>query len=159
MSTPVEWPGYTPPASGSSQNCGTHPLSQYVETEADIRAQYAADGADVSQEPPQYYGDSFTAQDRNEPEAHAAPGTPGTPTVTGTGTAGQARVSWTASQPPPSGGYTVTASSGQTKSVNGETTTADVTGLTSSSSVTFTVTAKGLYASETSAASSAYTVP
>lgn len=65
----AEWPGYTPPASGSSQNCGTHPLSVYTDLEDDILAQYVADGADGTQQPPQYYG-NWTSQKRNEPEAH-----------------------------------------------------------------------------------------
>ncbi|MFJ1700407.1 hypothetical protein ACIOHC_36050 [Streptomyces sp. NPDC088252] len=68
----TEWPGYTPPATGSSKNSGTHPLSSYTNLEADVRAQYAADGADTTQEPPQYYG-AWTSQKRNEPEKHSTP--------------------------------------------------------------------------------------
>ncbi|MFD4858421.1 hypothetical protein [Streptomyces atratus] len=64
-----EWPGYTPPATGSSKNSGTHPLSSYTNLEAAVKAQYATDGADTSQEPPQYYG-AWTSQKRNEPEKH-----------------------------------------------------------------------------------------
>lgn len=64
-----EWPGYTPPTSGSSQNSGTHPLSSYVDLEEAIKAQYEADGADTTQMPPQYYG-PWTSQKRNEPEEH-----------------------------------------------------------------------------------------
>jgi hypothetical protein len=67
-----EWPGYTPPATGSSRNCGTHPLSDYTDIEAAVKTQYTADGADTSQEPPQYYG-AWTSQKRNEPEDHWTP--------------------------------------------------------------------------------------
>ncbi|MFH9606870.1 hypothetical protein [Streptomyces sp. NPDC017448] len=152
-----EWPGYTPPASGSSQNSGTPPLSSYTNRAAAVRAQYAADGADVSQEPPQYYG-AHTSQKRNEPEAHTAPTAPGKPTVAASGTAGSATITWTASASRPSGGYLVEASSGQKKTVNGLLTTTTLSGLTVGASITVTVTAVGLQSTAVSAASNSYTV-
>lgn len=151
-----EWPGYTPPSTGSSQNCGTPPLSSYVNREAAIKAQYAADGADTSQEPPQYYGNS-TAQRRNEPEGHKDAVAPAQPTVATAGS-GKARVTWTAPAAPPSVGYVVKASSGQTVGVRPDKLTADFTGLTVAASVTFTVTATNTFTAATSPASASFTV-
>lgn len=154
---PTEWPGYTPPATGSSRNCGTPPLSSYTNREAAIKSAWSADGADTTQEPPQHY-ENWTVQKRNEPEAHGVPTAPGKPTVTASGTAGKATVAWSASYSVPSGGYVVQASSGQQKMVKGDVLTTDISGLTVSSSVTFTVTALGLLGSATSPASNSYTV-
>ena len=153
----TEWPGYTPPDSGSSRNSGTHPLSSYTGIQDAVRTQYEADGADVTQEPTQYYN-GWTVQRRNEGEAHGAPSAPGKPTVEAGGTSGSAKVTWTPSQNEPSGGYRVDASSGQTKTVKGTSTNATISGLTVSQSVTFTVTAIGLTGSATSPASNSYTV-
>lgn len=69
------WPGYTPPASGSSMNCGTHPLTAYTDMETDFTEAYTADGWDVTQEPPQVYA-AWTCQKRNEAEAHFVPENP-----------------------------------------------------------------------------------
>jgi hypothetical protein len=152
-----EWPGYTPPSSGSSQNSGTHPLSTYTNAEAAIKAQYAADGADTSQEPPQYYG-AWTVQKRNEPEAHATPGVPGTPVASLPGGAGNANVTWAASVPPPDLSYVVTASTGATKTVKPTATSVSFTGLTAGAT-TFTVKANNQFSSSAaSAASNSVTV-
>ncbi|MFE9834023.1 fibronectin type III domain-containing protein [Streptomyces sp. NPDC005551] len=151
-----EWPGYTPPASGSSANCGTPPLSSYVNREAAIKAQYAADGADVSQEPPQYYG-NYTIQKRNEPEGHGTPGVPGTPVAT-LGGAGTATVTWAASVPPPSLSYVIKPSTGAAKTVKPTATSATLTGL-AAGATTFTVQAvNNLSSSAASAASNSVTV-
>lgn len=151
-----EWPGYTPPASGSSQNSGTHPLSQYTGIEDGVKTFYTADGADTTQMPPQYYG-NWTNQKRNEPEQHKDVTAPAQPTVATAGS-GKALVSWPAQQNKPVNGYTATASSGQTASVKGTATSATVSGLTVGASVTFTVTAKGELGSATSPASASFTV-
>jgi hypothetical protein len=147
-----EWPGYTPPSSGSSQNSGTHPLSSYTNIESAVQAQYAADGADTSQMPPQYYG-AWTNQRRNEPEAHTAtPGVPGTPVATA-GSSGTATVTWAASVPQPDLSYIVTASTGATKTVKPTATTATLTGLTAGAT-TFTVKAVNNYGSSAASAAS-----
>lgn len=91
------------------------------------------------------------------PGSYGAPTAPGKPTVAAQGTAGTATVSWAASSPQPVS-YEVTASSGQTASVAGSVTTADVAGLTVGAQVTFTVKAVGELQSVTSAASDPYTV-
>jgi len=151
-----EWPGYTPPPSGSSQNSGTHPLSQYTGIEDGVKIQYTADGADTTQMPPQYYG-NWTNQKRNEPEQHKDVTAPAQPTAV-TGGSGKATVSWPPQPNKPVNGYEVTASSGQKASVKGSATSATVSGLTVAASVTFTVTAKGEYGTATSPASASFTV-
>jgi hypothetical protein len=89
-------------------------------------------------------------------------GTPGAPTgVTLTqGAAGVLNVSWTA---PTTGGkvvsYTVTLSTGQTKSVSSTTLSTSFSGLTTGTSTTARVTAVGTVFSTQSAASSAVNVP
>lgn len=67
---PTEFPGYTPPASGSSKNDGTHPLSSYTGIETAVSTFAGTDGADNTQVPPQYYG-AWTSQKRNKPELHS----------------------------------------------------------------------------------------
>ncbi|MGW7100400.1 hypothetical protein [Streptomyces sp. NPDC054838] len=88
---------------------------------------------------------------------YGAPTAPGKPTVAAQGTAGTATVTWAASTPAPAN-YQVKASSGQTATVAGNVTTANVAGLTVAASVTFTVQAIGVLQSATSPASNAYTV-
>ncbi|MFF7198170.1 fibronectin type III domain-containing protein [Streptomyces sp. NPDC008079] len=90
--------------------------------------------------------------------SYGAPTAPGKPTVVAQGTSGTATVSWTASSPAPSGGYTVRASSGQSTHVASGVLTANVAGLTVSAVVTVTVQAIGALQSATSAASNNYTV-
>lgn len=93
------------------------------------------------------------------PGSYGAPTLPGEPTVAAQGTAGTATVTWTApSSGQPSGGYDVTASSGQSVHVGPAALTADVPGLQVGASVTFTVTAIGQLQTATSPASNAYTV-
>jgi hypothetical protein len=81
-------------------------------------------------------------------------------TLTGTTTAGVVNVAWTA---PASGGtiksYTVTLSSGQTKSIPVGTLTAQFTGVVSATAITGTVTAVGSVANATSTASAAFGKP
>lgn len=152
-----EWPGYTPPSSGSSQNSGTHPLSTYTNAEAAIKAQYAADGADTTQEPPQYYG-NWTNQRRNEPEGHGTPGVPGTPVASLPGGAGNATVTWAASVPSPDLSYVIKASTGPTKTVKATVNTVTFSGLTAGAT-TFTVQAVNNFSSSAfSAASNSVTV-
>jgi hypothetical protein len=105
-------------------------------------------------------GDPIYRQDGTiVPGSYGAPTAPGKPTVAAQGTAGTATVTWTApTSGQPSGGYTVTASSGQTVHVAGNVLTANVPGLTVSNVVTFTVTAIGQLQNATSPASNAYTV-
>lgn len=93
-----------------------------------------------------------------KPGSYGAPTSPGKPTVVAQGTAGTATVTWTASVPAPSGGYTVKASSNQSVHVAGNVLTANVPGLTVSAVVTFTVTAIGALQSSVSPASNNYTV-
>lgn len=89
---------------------------------------------------------------------YGAPSAPGKPTVVAQGTAGTATVTWTASSPVPSGGYTVKASSGQSVHVASGVLTANVPGLTVSAVVTFTVQAIGALQNAVSPASNNYTV-
>ena len=90
-------------------------------------------------------------------------GRPGAPTsvvLSGTTTPGVVNVNWTA---PASGGtilsYTVTLSSGQTKSIPTGTTTAQFTGVASATAITGTVTAEGAVQDGVSAASAAFGKP
>lgn len=90
-------------------------------------------------------------------------GKPGAPTsvlLTGTSTPGVVNVAWTA---PASGGtvlsYTVTLSSGQTKSIPTGTLTAQFTGVTSATAITGTVTSEGAVTDATSTASAAFGKP
>lgn len=90
-------------------------------------------------------------------------GKPGAPTsvvLSGTTTPGVVNVNWTA---PASGGnilsYTVNLSSGQTKSVANNVTTAQFTGVSSASAITGTVTSEGAVADATSTASAAFGKP
>jgi hypothetical protein len=90
-------------------------------------------------------------------------GKPGAPTsvvLSGTTTPGVVNVAWTA---PASGGtilsYTVTLSSGQTKSIPTGTTTAQFTGVTSATAITATVTSEGAVMDATSTASAAFGKP
>ncbi|MFE0490223.1 phage tail protein [Streptomyces griseoaurantiacus] len=94
------------------------------------------------------------------PGSYGAPKAPGKPTVVAKeGASGTATVTWTApSSGQPSGGYDVRSSSGKLVHVAGNVLTADVSGLTVSQSVTFTVTAIGQLQNATSVASNAYTV-
>ncbi|PPS89462.1 fibronectin type III domain-containing protein [Streptomyces sp. MH60] len=93
------------------------------------------------------------------PGSYGAPTAPGKPTVAAEGTAGTAKVTWTApSSGQPSGGYDVKASSGQKVHVGPAVLTANVPGLTVGANVTFTVTAIGQLQNATSPASNAYTV-
>lgn len=92
------------------------------------------------------------------PGSYGAPTAPGKPTVAA-GATTTANVTWTApTSGQPSGGYDVVASSGQKVHVAGNVLTANVTGLTVSQSITFTVTAIGQLQNATSPASNAYTV-
>lgn len=90
-------------------------------------------------------------------------GQPGAPTsvvLSGTSTPGVVNVNWTA---PASGGnilsYTVALSSGQTKSVANNVTTAQFTGVTSATAITGTVTSEGAVTDATSTASAAFGKP
>jgi hypothetical protein len=92
------------------------------------------------------------------PGSYGAPTAPGKPTVAA-GATTTANVTWTApTSGQPSGGYDVKSSSGQSVHVGPSALTANVTGLTLSASVTFTVTAVGQLQSTTSPASNAFTV-
>lgn len=88
------------------------------------------------------------------------PGAPTGVTLTGTTTAGVVNVAWTA---PTSGGtlksYTVTLSSGQTRSIAVGTLTTQFTGVTSGAAITGTVTSVGSVANATSTASAAFGKP
>jgi hypothetical protein len=90
--------------------------------------------------------------------SYGAPTAPGKPTVAA-GATTTANVTWTApSTGQPSGGYDVTASTGQKVHVGPSLLTANVPGLTVSNIITFTVTAIGQLQNTTSPASNAYTV-
>lgn len=92
------------------------------------------------------------------PGSYGAPTAPGKPTVAA-GATTTANVTWTApTSGQPSGGYDVTASTGQKVHVGPAVLTVNVTGLTVSNVVTFTVTAIGQLQNTTSPASNAYTV-
>jgi hypothetical protein len=92
------------------------------------------------------------------PGSYGAPTAPGKPTVAA-GATTTANVTWTApSTGQPSGGYDVTASTGQKVHVGPTLLTANVPGLTLTNIITFTVTAIGQLQSTTSPASNAYTV-
>ncbi len=90
-------------------------------------------------------------------------GRPGAPTgavLSGNGTVGSVVATWVA---PASGGtvlsYTVTLSSGQTKTVPAGTLTTTITGVASATAITGTVTANGAVANATSTASAAFGKP
>jgi hypothetical protein len=90
--------------------------------------------------------------------SYGAPTAPGKPTVAA-GATTTANVTWTApSTGQPSGGYDVTASTGQKVHVGPAVLTANVPGLTVSNVITFTVTAIGQLQSATSTPSNNYTV-
>lgn len=88
------------------------------------------------------------------------PGAPTGVTLTGNATVGGVVATWTA---PASGGtvqsYTVTLSSGQTRSVAAGTLTTTFTGVASATAITATVTSVGSVANATSAASAAFGKP
>lgn len=158
----TEWPGYTPPSSGSSQNDGTHPLSSYTNTEAAIATQLGVMGYDTTQMPAQAYG-NITAQNVNHPERHSPPTAPTAVVVAASGTSGTVKVSWTASTSIPSQGYTVTVTDGTTSVVTtahaaSTATTVNVPGQTVGHSVTAIVTAVGAWVSAPSTASAGFTV-
>lgn len=90
-------------------------------------------------------------------------GRPGAPTsvvLSGDGTVGDVVATWVA---PASGGtvlsYTVTLSSGQTRTVSSSTLTTTIPGVASATAITATVTANGAVANATSAASAAFGKP
>lgn len=157
-----EWPGYTVPTSGSSQNDGTPLLSSYTNREAALQTQYAAQGADISQQPPQYYG-NVTAQSLDPgPERHNPPTAPTGVAVVASGTSGTVRVNWTASTQLPSQGYRVdvivSGAVVQTKLVPYTAVTTNVPGMTVGASATAIVTALGAWVTAPSTASAAFTV-
>jgi hypothetical protein len=159
---PTEWPGYTPPASGSSQNDGTHPLSSYTGIESALQTQYAAQGADVTQQPPQYFG-NWTVQNLDHPERHNPPTAPTGVVVAGSGTSGAPKVTWVASTVLPSQGYSVAVTDGTTQVVTtvlvpATATTVNVPGQTVGHGVTAIVTALGAWVNAPSTASASFTV-
>lgn len=93
---------------------------------------------------------------------HGSAGAPTAPTgvtvVALAGTAGSATVTWTASEPLPSGGYLVKASSGQSVTALASATSAVLAGMTVAAHVTVTVEAVDQLQSATSAPSASYTV-
>lgn len=158
---PTEWPGYTPPSTGSSQNDGTHPLSSYTNLEAALQTQYAALGYDTTQQPPQAYG-NITSQDSDFPERHNPPTAPTGVVVAASGTSGTVKVTWVASTQLPSQGYSVAITDGgavvATKTIAAPAVTVNVSGMTVGHSVTAVVTAVGAWVSAPSTASAAFTV-
>lgn len=93
---------------------------------------------------------------------HGSAGAPTAPTgvtvVALAGTAGSATVTWTASEPLPSGGYLVKASSGQSVTALASATSAVLAGMTVAAHVTVMVEAVDHLQSSTSAPSASYTV-
>lgn len=157
-----EWPGYTPPASGSSQNDGTPPLSTYTNREAALQTQYLAMGYDTSQQPPQAYG-NITVQNFDHPERHNPPTAPTGVVVAASGTGGAPRVTWVASTILPSQGYSVAVTNGTTSVVTtvlvpSTAITVLVPGQTVGQGVTAIVTAVGAWVNAPSAASASFTV-
>lgn len=157
----TEWPGYTPPSSGSSQNDGTHPLSSYTGTETAVSAQLAGMGWDTTQQPAQAYG-NITAQDPVRTETHLAPVAVAQPTVAASGTSGTAKVTWVAPSVLPSGGFDVAVTDSGTVVATVHAaptaTTINVPGLTVGHSVTAVVKSIGAWATASSTASASFTV-
>lgn len=157
-----EWPGYTVPSSGSSQNDGTPPLSSYTGREAALQTQYAAMGYDITQQPPQAYG-NITVQSFDHPERHNPPTAPTSVVVAASGTGGAPRVTWVASTILPSQGYSVAVTDGTTSAVTtvlvpSTAITVNVPGQTVGHAVTAIVTAVGAWVNAPSTASAAFTV-
>lgn len=159
---PTEWPGYTPPASGSSQNDGTHPLSSYTGIETGWDTQLGTLGYDTTQRPQQQYG-NMTVQNWDHPERHNPPTAPTGVTVAASGTSGTVKVTWVASSVPPSQYYSVAVTDGTTSAVTtvqaqSIATTVNVPGQTVGHSVTAIVTAVGAWVNASSTASAGFTV-
>lgn len=159
---PTEWPGYTPPASGSSQNDGTHPLSSYTGIESAILTYAGTMGYDTTQQPPQAYG-NITSQDFINPEKHNPPTAPTGVVVAASGTANTPKVTWVASTVLPSQGYSValtdtTSSTVTTKLVPNTAVTVNIPAQTAGHGVTAIVTAVGAWVNAPSTASASFTV-
>lgn len=159
---PTEWPGYTPPASGSSQNDGTHPLSSYTGIETALSTQLGTMGYDTTQQPAQAYG-NITSQNVGHPERHTPPTAPTNVVVAASGTSGTVKVTWTASTSLPSQGYTVAVTDGTTQAVTTahaatNAVTVNVAGQTVGHGVTAVVTANGAWVNAPSSASASFTV-
>lgn len=159
---PTEWPGYTPPSSGSSQNDGTHPLSSYTGIESALQTQYGNMGYDNTQQPPQAYG-NITSQNLAHPERHNPPTAPTGVAVVASGTSGTVKVNWTASTVLPSQGYSIavtdgTSSTTTTVQAPSNVTTVNVPGQTVGHGVTAIVTAVGAWVNAPSTASASFTV-
>jgi hypothetical protein len=119
-------------------------------------------GYDVSQMPPQAYGNN-TSQSVNAPERFTPPSQPTAVALATSGTSGTGKVTWTPGANLPSQGYKVNVTDGTTGAVTSVTagtnaTTVNVPGLTVGHSDTAVVIAVGAVTNVPSAASSAWTV-